>query len=102
VADELSGRSVDAIAGRVLTEIEDFDEPEDYFNRSFEEKRRLIEDLSNPVPAARIQELIDSHIRFEREAQERSAQEKFSRRVEEIHLHLSAQRAAIGALGKKD
>ena len=61
VAEGLSGRSADAIAGRVLCEIEDFDEPEDYFGKSFEEKQKIIESLSRKVGAARRLGMITEH-----------------------------------------
>ncbi|MBI3298456.1 MAG: AAA family ATPase [Elusimicrobia bacterium] len=99
VSTGLSGRSADAISGRVLTEIEDFDEPEEYFALSFEEKRKMIGELSRKVPAARFKTLIEEHVRFEKDSQTAADQERFKRRVEEIHLHLSAQRAALGAFG---
>jgi len=98
VAAKLSGRSVDSIGGRILTEIEDFEEPDQYFALPFDEKKKLIETLSRPMQAARVLELIDAHCRFEKEAQEKSSQERFRRRVEEIRLHLSAQKAAVSSL----
>lgn len=98
VKEGLSGRSADSIAGRVLSEIEDFDEPDDYFGKSFEEKQKIIEDLSRPIPAARLQEMIAQHCKFEREAQRKADEEKFLDRVREIRLHLSAQQAAIGTM----
>lgn len=96
----LSGRNVDAIAGRVLTEIEDFEEPEEYFTLSFEAKQKLIHELSNKVPASRLKELVEEHVSFEKGAQAQAEEERFRRRVEEIHLHLSAQRAAVQAFAK--
>ncbi|MBI5594768.1 MAG: AAA family ATPase [Elusimicrobia bacterium] len=92
----LSGRNADAVAGRVLTEMEDFEEPDEYFTLPFEEKQKMISRLSNKVDAARLKSLIEEHIRFEKDAQTQADQERFKRRVEEIHLHLSAQKAALG------
>lgn len=95
-ADEgLSGRAVDAVAGRVLTEIEDFEEPPEYYAMAFEEKKKLIEKLSRPVPAARILAMIDEFCRFERDSQQKEEKERFLGRVKEIRLALSAQRAAL-------
>jgi len=91
----LSGRSVDAVAGRVLTAIEDFDEPDEYFAMDFEAKQKVLAELSNPIPAETIHGFIEHHMRFEKEAQEKGEKERFARRVEEIRLHLSAQRAAL-------
>ncbi|OIO11105.1 MAG: hypothetical protein AUJ52_02640 [Elusimicrobia bacterium CG1_02_63_36] len=104
VEEGLSGRSVDAIAGRVLTAIEDFDEPDEYFSLPFEEKRKLVAELSVKVDDKRIQGFLSDHLAFEKGAQEKSEEERFRRRVEEIKLHLSAQRAAViqSAAGRSD
>ncbi len=95
VEGKLSGRSVDNLSGRILTAIEDFDEPDEYFTLPLEEKEKLIAELSRKVDAARIKDLIDKHSRFEDEAQRRSEEERFQSRVREIRFHLSAQRAAL-------
>ena len=92
----LSGRAVDAIAGRVLTEIEDFEEPPEYFALPFEEKTKLIAKLSRPVPGARLLAMIDDFCRFERDSQQKAEKERFLARVKEIRLALSAQQAALG------
>ncbi|MBI5209745.1 MAG: AAA family ATPase [Elusimicrobia bacterium] len=93
--ERLSGRSVDNLAGRVLTEIEDFTEPPEYFTADLEAKRKMIAELSRSVGAARVMDLISEHCRFERDAQAKEAEEKFRGRVAEIRFHLSAQRAAL-------
>ncbi|MBI5624137.1 MAG: AAA family ATPase [Elusimicrobia bacterium] len=95
VAEKLSGRSVDNLAGRILTEIEDFTEPPEYFSLDFAAKAKMIAELSRTVTAARIEELIGEHVRFEREAQAKAEEERFRGRVDEIRFHLSAQRAAL-------
>ncbi|TPW17408.1 MAG: Uncharacterized protein FD126_3657, partial [Elusimicrobia bacterium] len=95
VAEKLSGRSIDNLSGRILTEMEDFDEPDDYFTVSFEEKRKMIERLSRPVDAARIDALLTTHCRFEKDAQARAERDRFVDRVGEIRFHLSAQQAAL-------
>ena len=87
---------MDHLAGRVLTEIEDFEEPDAYFSLSFEDKQKVIAQLSKPVGAERIRALIEEYCRFEREAQEKSETERFIKRVREIRFHLSTQRAALG------
>ena len=101
VAERLSGRAVDHLAGRILTEIEDFEEPDEYFSMPLEEKRRLIAKLSRPVPARRIAEMIAEYCGFERDAQRKSEEERFASRVREIRFHLCAQRAAIGGDAEK-
>ena len=102
VKEKLSGRSVDSLAGRVFTEIEDFTEPPEYFALDFAAKARMIAELSRTVTAGRIQDLITEHIRFEREAQAKSEEERFRGRVEEIRFHLKTQTAAVQGLSGTD
>ena len=52
--------------------------------------------LARPTTAARVLEHIEHYVRFDREAGERAARERFDRRVEEIRLQLSASAAALG------
>jgi AAA+ superfamily predicted ATPase len=101
VEARLSGRAIDHIAGQVLAFIEDFEPPGEYYMLPFEEKTRLVEQLSRPVTAAQLREFIDHYCRFEREAQEKAEAERFIERVREIRLHLSAQRAAANLLGER-
>lgn len=98
---KLSGRAVDHVAGRALTEIEDFEQPDEYYALPFEEKKKLIEKLSRPVTAAQLSKFVDDFCRFEREAQEKAERDRFVDRVKEIRLHLSAQRAAAGLLSDR-
>ncbi|MFA6318979.1 MAG: hypothetical protein WC943_16335, partial [Elusimicrobiota bacterium] len=102
LAEKLSGRSVDNLAGRILTEIEDFTEPPEYFSMDFAGKAKVIAELSRTVTAGRVLELIGEHVRFERSAQARAEEERFRGRVEEIRFHLSAQRAALAGPGTGD
>lgn len=95
VNEGLSGRSVDAIAGRVLTAMEDFEEPDEYFSLPFAEKQKLVAELSVKVDEEMVRKFLSDHLNFEKAAQEKSEEERFRRRVEEIKLHLSAQRAAV-------
>ena len=95
VTEKLSGRSMDSLSGRVLTEMEDFDEPDDYFTMPFAEKQKLIDQLSNKITAQRIDDLITEHVKFERESQAKAEAERFVDRVKEIRFHLSAQQAAV-------
>ncbi|MBI5245319.1 MAG: AAA family ATPase [Elusimicrobia bacterium] len=96
VLKRLSGRAVDHLAGRILTEMEDFEEPDEYFSMPLEEKRKLIAKLSRPVGAQRILDMIEEYCRFERDSQRKSEEDRFLNRVREIRFHLSAQRAALG------
>ncbi|HEY0138605.1 MAG TPA: AAA family ATPase, partial [Nannocystis sp.] len=42
VAADLSGRSVESIAGNIRAAIQDFEYPDEYFKASFDERRRII------------------------------------------------------------
>lgn len=91
----LSGRAVENITRRVITEIEDFEYPDDYFKATIEERKVMIRQLSRPVDAARLGEIIEHYRRFEREAEERARRERFDARVNEIVFNMSAQAAAL-------
>ncbi|HAH06444.1 MAG TPA: hypothetical protein DCM05_07945 [Elusimicrobia bacterium] len=96
VAEKLSGRAADHLAGRILTEMEDFEEPDEYFSMTLEQKRKLIAELSRPVGSERVLQMIEEYCRFERDSQRKSEEARFQNRVKEIRFHLSAQRAALG------
>lgn len=98
VAEGLSGRAAEHLAGRVITEVEDFDEPDEYFKLPFAEKEALIAQLSRPVDYAKLLGMLEAYCKFEKEAQRRGEEEKFVDRVNEIRFNLSAQRAALGTL----
>jgi hypothetical protein len=100
VAEGLSGRAAEHLAGRVITSIEDFEEPDSYFGLSFSEKEKMIEKLSRQVPFGKMMEMLESYCTFEKEAQRRSEEEKFLERVREIRFNLSAQQAALGSFGQ--
>lgn len=93
----LSGRAVENITRRVITEIEDFEYPDDYFKASLDERKAMIRHLSRPVGAARLCEIIDHYRRFGREAEDRARRERFDARVHEIAFNMSAQEAALRA-----
>lgn len=91
---DLSGRNVEALCRKIATEIEDVEPPDEYYRVGFEERRRILRELSRPVPAPRVLELMEAYARFEREAEASARQQRFAERVREIVLHLSAERAA--------
>lgn len=97
VQEGLSGRSIEHLSGRVITCIEDFDEPDEYFTLPFAEKEQMIARLSKPVPFGRLMEMLEAYCKFEKEAQHRTEEERFLDRVKEIRFNLSAQQAALGA-----
>ena len=101
VEEGLSGRAIEHLAGRVITFIEDFEEPDSYFSLPFDGKEKVIAELSKPVSFEKIVELLESYCKFEKEAQRRSEEEKFLDRVREIRFNLSAQQAAL-AFGRKE
>lgn len=94
VQADLSGRSVESIAGNIRAYIQDFEYPQEYFKASFEERRRIIDQLSRRVAIADVQKRIDDYVRFGREAEEREARERFDREVAQMVEQLNAGRAA--------
>jgi hypothetical protein len=97
---KLSGRSVENITRKIISEIEDFEYPDAYFKADMAERLEIIRQCSKPVPAARIREIIEHYTRFEKEAEERARRQKFEDRVKEIVFNMSTQAAAL-SLGDK-
>jgi hypothetical protein len=90
----LSGRAVESISGNIRSSIQDFEYPDSYFKADFEERRRLIEELSQRVPATAVLEQIRNYVEFQKEAEERADRERFEREVERMVDQLNAGREA--------
>ena len=95
----LSGRAVDNIAGKLLSQIDDVEVPDEYFSMTYDDKVALLEGRRKSFDFAHLDQLLDRYIRFEKEAEERAQTERFERRVVEIREHLAARVAAVGGLG---
>ena len=94
VAADLSGRSVESIAGNIRASIQDFEYPDAYFKASFEERRRIIDKLSRRIPIATVLKEVADYVQFHREAEEKEARDRFDREVEQMVSQLNAGRAA--------
>jgi ATP-dependent protease HslVU (ClpYQ) ATPase subunit len=94
-----SGRNVEALCRKIATEIEDVEPPEEFYRADFAQRRRILRDLSRPMPATRIREIMEAFARFEKESEAASMRKRFEERVQEIVFHLSAQKAAMGISG---
>jgi len=92
----LSGRAVDNIAGKILTDMEAVELPDTYFSMSFDEKTNLLRERRRSLDFAALDALVDRYIRFEKEAEEKAQHERFQRRVKEIREQLAARVAAVG------
>jgi hypothetical protein len=99
VAEGLSGRAVDNMAGKILSEIEAVELPDAYFGQSLEEKEATLQALRKRFDGAALNALLERYVRFEKEAEERARRERFERRVTEIREQLAAQVAARPWLG---
>ncbi len=94
VAADLSGRSVESIAGNIRSAIQDFEYPDEYFRANFDERRRIIDRLSRRIPIDTVLKEIDDYVKFNREAEEKAAKDRFDREVEQMVQQLNAGRAA--------
>ena len=94
VAADLSGRSVESIAGNIRAAIQDFEYPDEYFKASFDERRRIIDKLSRRIPIAVVLKEVEDYVQFHREAEEKEARDHFDREVEQMVQQLNAGRAA--------
>ncbi len=96
VESGFSGRNVEALCRKIATEIEDVDPPQEFYRADYDGRRRILRDLSRPMPASRLREIMEAFARFEKEAEAESLRRRFEERVQEIVFHLSAQKAATG------
>jgi hypothetical protein len=94
---ELSGRSIENISRRVITEIEDFEYPDEYFQAPLARRLEILKEQSHRIAAERLLAILQHYKTFEREAEERAYRSKFQDRVQEIVFNMSAQAAAVAA-----
>ena len=94
VAADLSGRSVESVAGNIRAAIQDFEYPDEYFKASFEERRRIIDKMSRRIPIAVVLQEIADYVQFHRDAEAKEARDRFDREVETMVQQLNAGRAA--------
>jgi hypothetical protein len=96
----LSGRAVDNIAGKLLSQVDDVDVPDEYFAMAFEDKVALLQGQRKSFDQAHLDGLLDRYIQFEQDAEERARSERFERRVSEIREQLAAKMIAVGGLAE--
>ena len=103
VDHDLSGRAVESISGNIRSMIQDFEYPDEYFHADFDERARIIERLSRRIDAKTIHEELASYVRFQKDAEESAARDRFEREVEQMVHQLNAGReAAARAVGIAD
>lgn len=91
---DLSGRAVESIAGNIRAFIQDFEYPDEYFKADFDERGRIIERLSRRVEVAKIEQLVADYVSFHKDAEEKSARERFESEVDQMVRQLNAGREA--------
>ena len=94
VKADLSGRSVESIAGNIRATIQDFEYPDEYFKASFDERTRIIDRMSKRVPIATVLKEVEDYVAFNRDSEEREAKQAFDREVAQMVQQLNAGRAA--------
>lgn len=95
VESRLSGRSIENVTRKIISEIEDFEYPDAYFKADLARRLEIIRECSKPLDFARLHHIIDHYTRFEKEAEERARRKKFEERVKEIVFNMTAQSAAM-------
>ena len=90
----LSGRSIENIARKTITLIEDFEYPPEYFSSDFNRKKEIIKEKSNHIGFERVMQTVKNYVSFEKAAEEKAAKKSFEDRVREITTYLSAEKSA--------
>lgn len=91
---KLSGRSIENVTRRVITEIEDFEYPDEYFRAPLARRQEILREQSQRIPFDRLISIIEHYQAFEKEAEERAYRARFQDRVQEIVFNMSAHQAA--------
>ncbi len=97
---DLSGRNCEAIGNNIRAHVQDFEYPDHYFKASFDDRRKIVDELSHRVPVDDILGRIESYVKFSREADEKAERDRFDREVEQMVLQLNAGRAATERAAK--
>ncbi|NVB37658.1 AAA family ATPase [Pseudenhygromyxa sp. WMMC2535] len=91
---DLSGRNVESIANNILSHIQDFEYPDEYFQADLDRRREIIDACSRRVGVDEIVARIEKFAEFQVEAEDKAARDRFEREVEEMVRQLNAGRAA--------
>ena len=94
----LSGRNVESICQKLLSEIQDVEPPEEYYKVDFEGRQKILRELAKPIVLDRILALMKQYKEFEKTAEAENEADRFKNRVKEIVLNLSAQQTAMESL----
>ena len=94
IDNKLSGRSVENMARKAVTIIEDFDYPDEYFTGDIQKKKEIIREYSKILKSNDLQKLVGNYVEFQKGAEEKAAKKRFQERVNEIINYLSAQKLA--------
>ncbi len=94
IDNKLSGRSIENMARKAVTVIEDFDFPDEYFTCDIQKKKEIITSYSKTLKFQDMEKLVSNYVEFQKEAEEKAAKAKFQERVNEIVNYLSAQKLA--------
>lgn len=97
---EFSGRNVDAICQKIQVEIQNVEPPDEYYTADFATRKKILRDLAQPIDFERLKAMLEGYKNFEQVASAQVEEQRFNERVEEIVLNLSAQAAAMKALGQ--
>lgn len=90
----LSGRNVEAICNNLRAHIQDFDLPDEYFNAPTHRRQELIHSATRHVYREDLERLLSDWVTFQRDAERRDEDARFSAEVESIIRRLNASEAA--------
>lgn len=100
--NQLSGRSIDNISRKVISTIEDFEFPEEYYKADIERKREIIREYSNRMAFPQLEEILEHYVKFEKEAEDKASKKRFEDRVQEITTYMSAKKHVLTTLENQE
>jgi AAA+ superfamily predicted ATPase len=98
----LSGRDLANLSRRVISEIENFEYPEGFFQGDFEERMKMVKSERKTIDNSFIIREIERVEEFKATALVMEEEEKLKRRINEIQMDLSARETVLNTLSDKD
>lgn len=97
----LSGRNVEGIIKNISKEIETFKKPKEYFKATFEEKKKMIEQLSKHIGFDRFKEIVNHFVEFEKAVQEKADKDAVDAETKRLIKSYEASKQAEEQLTKQ-
>lgn len=92
---DISGRGMEGISRQIIDRIQDFSYPDEYYSADYEGRMKIIQKFSKTVESVTIREVMERYIAFEKDEEERRAQERFDTAVKDAVFDLNVRKEVV-------